>query len=145
MIQQVSRWFRKYSHSEIHYSSLGVPPAQDSGGVSYKLDDIKVQYHPHSGRDQQVHRFSDYKRDQASHKPPPARDREPWQPFRSRLDFEIAELALHASLNKDETNRLISLVHRAAGGREPFSLTSYKEVSETWSRSSHRFTAVSWM
>ncbi|KAF9235747.1 hypothetical protein BU15DRAFT_77676 [Melanogaster broomeanus] len=115
-------------------------PYDPAGDVSYELDDIKVQYHPRSGRDQQVHRFSDYKRDQASNKPSPVCDQEPWKPFRSRLDFEIAELALHASLNKDETNRLISLVHRAAGGSELFSLMNYKEVSETWSQSSHRFT-----
>ncbi|KAF8835863.1 hypothetical protein BDN67DRAFT_992304 [Paxillus ammoniavirescens] len=49
-------------------------------------------------------------------------------------DIKIAELALHASLNKDGTNWLIRLVHCAAGGHEPFLLTSYKEVSETWSR-----------
>lgn len=115
----------------------------DGGGVSYELDDIKVEYHPHSGRAQQVHRFSDYKRGQASKRPFLTCDRQPWQPFRSRLDFEFAELALHASLSKDETNRLINLVHRAVGGDEAFSLTNHKEVSETWSRVAHRFTPVS--
>ncbi|KIJ58540.1 hypothetical protein HYDPIDRAFT_184182 [Hydnomerulius pinastri MD-312] len=119
---------------------LAVAPSQEGGDMPYEVDDIKVAHHPRSGRAQHVHRFSDYKRNQASHKPSLPRDRQPWQPFRSRLDFEIAELALHAALSKDETNQLISLVHRAVSGHETFSLTNHKEVSETWSRTSHRFT-----
>ncbi|KIK78412.1 hypothetical protein PAXRUDRAFT_164102, partial [Paxillus rubicundulus Ve08.2h10] len=105
-----------------------------------ELDDIKVEYHPHSGRPQQVYQFSDYKQDQASQRPSLTHDQQPWKPFHSCLNFEFVELALYASLSKDETNRLINLVHRAMGGNESFSLTNHKEVSETWSRVAHCFT-----
>ena len=62
--------------------------------------------------------------------------------FRSRLDFEFAELALQAALSKEETGRLIKLVQRAITGKEQFTLATHKEVHETWTSLEHRFTPI---
>lgn len=35
---------------------------------------------------------------------------EPWHPFNSQLDFELAELILETHLNKDQTNSLLLLI-----------------------------------
>ncbi|KAG6896264.1 hypothetical protein C0992_009421 [Termitomyces sp. T32_za158] len=70
---------------------------------------FKVEYHPHSGIPTKIGSYSDCFPQTTI--PPP--DFEPWKPFKSRLDFEIAELGLEAALNKSQLDRLIKLFHRA--------------------------------
>ena len=108
-------------------------------------DDIKIQYHPSSGLSAQVFYFDDYK----SGDPPTVGvshlgDNEPWKPFCSRLDFEFAEVALQAALNKEQTNTLIRLMHSAQQSHDSFTLSSYKELTGIWKEASkaHSVTAV---
>ncbi|KAG1833243.1 hypothetical protein DFJ58DRAFT_613551, partial [Suillus subalutaceus] len=54
------------------------------------INDIKVEYHPHSKHPSTIHHFSDFSRDRPSEGQVPRKD-SPWEPFRTRLDFEIAE------------------------------------------------------
>ncbi|KAI6127987.1 hypothetical protein EDD16DRAFT_1690555 [Pisolithus croceorrhizus] len=54
---------------------------------------------------------------------------DPWYPFRSRLDFEFAELALEAALNKEQVNRLLRL------------MKSIRRRASTWRAASHHMTA----
>ncbi|EDQ98680.1 uncharacterized protein LACBIDRAFT_335746 [Laccaria bicolor S238N-H82] len=54
------------------------------------LDDIKVEYHPQSGKPTHVYHFEDYTTSSEGTANMPV-DPEPWRPFRSRLDFEIAQ------------------------------------------------------
>ncbi|KAG1788983.1 uncharacterized protein HD556DRAFT_1433910 [Suillus plorans] len=91
-----------------------------------QLDDIKVDYHPHSQIPSTIHHFADFSRTRPTEASVP-RNHAPWEPFRTRLDFEVAEIALEAALNTDQTNRLLSLVHRSA-------------LRELWSTASQRFT-----
>ncbi|KAI0055128.1 hypothetical protein BV25DRAFT_1816053 [Artomyces pyxidatus] len=92
-------------------------------------DDIKVEYHPSSGRPTKIHRFEDFKR-QASAKPPAPDSEEPWLPFRSREDFEFAEIALDAALNQRQTDALISFIHRCVKRQhsESFTLSNHAEM-----------------
>ena len=39
--------------------------------------------------------------------------KEPWHPFRSRLDFDVVNFSLQNAFNKEETNTLILLIKRA--------------------------------
>ncbi|KAG9316513.1 hypothetical protein JVU11DRAFT_2562 [Chiua virens] len=119
--------------------TLGVDLAYEEAAQDNEKGDIKVEYHPHSGYAQEVHQFLEYQKNQASKSVTPCH-KQPWEPFHSCLDFKIAELMLHAALNKNETNWLISLIHCAVGGKESFSLTSHKEINEIWSGASHCFT-----
>ncbi|KAG6377901.1 hypothetical protein JVT61DRAFT_14690 [Boletus reticuloceps] len=119
-------------------SMAGSAPA---AAEQYKRDDIKVEYHPRSRRRERVYPFEDFRQAKSS-KPPPLCNTVPWSPFRSRLDFEVAELALHAALSKDETDQLVNLIRRAMGGQEAFMLTGDKEIHEIWESASHRYTQV---
>ncbi|KAG2127657.1 hypothetical protein DEU56DRAFT_694813, partial [Suillus clintonianus] len=56
----------------------------------------------------------------------------PWEPFRTRLDFEVAEITLAASMTKDQTNRLFELMRRAVSAQEDFTLQSHDEVRTLW-------------
>ncbi|EKM75949.1 hypothetical protein AGABI1DRAFT_45660 [Agaricus bisporus var. burnettii JB137-S8] len=97
-------------------------------------DYILTDYHPHSGRNHTFHTLSDYGRQRSSELPP---DKEPWRPFRTRLDFEICELALESYLNKKQIKKLITLINKAViagpgNEREGFTISSVDEVERLW-------------
>ena len=90
-------------------------------GEERMQDDIKTIYHPHSGLASKIQRFEGYSTDRCCEDVSiPA---EPWRPFRSRLDFEVAELTLATYMNEEEINTLCSLIHCAASGFEKFTIT----------------------
>jgi hypothetical protein len=105
-------------------------------------DDIKTEYHPSSGRATEIHHFEDYRlyTDHEQSVPPTA---EPWKPFQTRLDFEVAELALQAALTKEQIDTLLSLMHKCADGSDILTLTSSQELNETWNQASDLLTSVS--
>ncbi|KAG1797456.1 uncharacterized protein HD556DRAFT_1233350 [Suillus plorans] len=96
------------------------------------LDTFKTEYHPHSGRATSVESFSTFGRKE--HQLPPIVDNEPWQPFACRADFEFAELAHQAALNKNQTDELLRLIWRIADGQVKFTFKSHGDVSKAWDR-----------
>ncbi|KAJ6552667.1 hypothetical protein DFH09DRAFT_1085839 [Mycena vulgaris] len=74
-------------------------------------EDIKRIFHPHSKHQVYFGSFDAYLKSNMAERPVPA-DTEPWRPFRSRLDFEVAEFCEQIMLNKDFTATLISLIRR---------------------------------
>lgn len=96
-----------------------------------QLDDIKIEYHPKSGMREKVFRFHDYTdaRPAPSHPPDP----EPWKPFRTRLDFEIADLLLDTRMNKKQSSRLLSLIHRCIKDPQSFTLSDSDDLDKVWS------------
>ncbi|KAG2090890.1 uncharacterized protein F5147DRAFT_755445 [Suillus discolor] len=64
----------------------------------------------------------------------------PWEPFQTWLNFEVAEIALEAALTAEQTNHLLSLIHRSARRDETFTLQNHDEVQELWSTASQCFT-----
>lgn len=103
-------------------------------------------YHPHSGLAPTLDHFGDYKRSPDSsgdvRRPVPP-DETPWEPFRSRLDFEFAELATEARLNRSQIERLLRIMNKAAENGSQFTLRSYKDLEDTWERASHSQSLVS--
>jgi hypothetical protein len=107
-----------------------------------QIDDFRTEYHPSSGRPPILQRFEDYGQHNPSIAVTPS-DERPWEPFRSRLDFEIAELALEAALNKKQTDRLLSLFDRCARQLDNFTLRNHADMSKLWDLASDRCTHVS--
>ncbi|KAJ7508184.1 hypothetical protein B0H11DRAFT_1848468 [Mycena galericulata] len=67
-------------------------------------------------------------------------DPQPWRPFRSQLDFEVAEFCEDNLLNKDSTETLISLIRRCIFNPDEFTLTGQCELDELWDLASHKCT-----
>ncbi|KAG1864363.1 hypothetical protein F4604DRAFT_1893404 [Suillus subluteus] len=115
----------------------------------FQVDDIKCEYHPSSRIAPEVHAFNEFKRRPtplASSAPP---NKRPWALFKSRLEFEIAELALEACLNNDQTDRLIKFCNRCASQQEKFTFQNHKDIHKRWDAISHRTTGftqdvISW-
>ncbi|KAG1738319.1 uncharacterized protein EDB91DRAFT_1237726 [Suillus paluster] len=99
---------------------------------------MKTEYHPNSGIPAQTRTFLTFQRNNLED--PPIPDTQPWVPFRSHLDFEVAELAHEAALSQPQIDRLINLLHRSKQDSESFTLRNYKDVQNTWSAISHRLT-----
>jgi hypothetical protein len=117
------------------------PPTYNINTTEPELDDIKIEYHPRSGRPPQFFHFGDYTTDLPEMDIPI--DPEPWKPFRSRLDFELAELILDTHMNKAQTNALISIIHRCVLEPHSFTLKNEGDLARIWENASTRATKVS--
>ena len=106
--------------------------------VGPQLHEIKIIYHPASKRPEQHFGINDNlpgmsaSESTGSQPSDTAAVEEPWHPFRSRLDFEIAELSLNAHLSKADTEHLLSIIRRCIENPEQFTLSSHKDLSEYW-------------
>lgn len=101
-----------------------------------QYDDYKTVHHPHSKLSTTVCRFEDYSPHEdtsASNKEDaPETDKTPWSPFRTRLDFEFAELIQECRMNKPQTDRLIKLISTALDSPEQFQLIDEEDLAKTW-------------
>ena len=107
------------------------------------LDDIKIEFHPNSGKPAQIFHFDEYTSSSKTSLNNPI-DSEPWKPFRSCLDFEIAELMLDTHMNKSQTNRLLSLIHRCIKTPAEFTLENSTELENVWENARMAHTSGVW-
>jgi hypothetical protein len=104
-------------------------------------DDIKTEYHPHSSCITRIDHINEYEFPSAEAPRPKPLD-EPWRPFRSRIDFEFAEIALKSHLNKKTVNTLIKILHACSSGAAKFTLNSHDEMREILQGASNKLTPV---
>lgn len=119
--------------------------SQDSGSLvdetSHLKDDIRREYHPNSGREPEIINFEDYKSSSPSNIP--LGEPEPWLPFKTREDFEFAEIALATAMSKVQVNATIDLLHRCIKkGKGSFTLANFNEMRETLKVASNRLPKV---
>ncbi|KAG2123498.1 hypothetical protein BD769DRAFT_1628911 [Suillus cothurnatus] len=77
----------------------------------------QTEYHPSSGREPLHQAFNEFRVNVHDTTEGLPVDEEPWHPFSSQGDFEFAEIALDASLNKSHIDGLLSLIARIATGQ----------------------------
>ncbi|KAG1843785.1 hypothetical protein DFJ58DRAFT_731459 [Suillus subalutaceus] len=117
----------------------GVIPAHELSAdeeITLNIDDIRTEFHPHSEIPMQTQTFSTFQCDISQD--PPIPNKQPWEPFQSRLDFDVAELAHKTALRKPQIERLINLLHRLK--QESFTLHNHNDIHKTWNAMSHRLT-----
>ncbi|KAG1796452.1 uncharacterized protein HD556DRAFT_1431467 [Suillus plorans] len=81
--------------------------------------EFKTMYHPSAGREPLLQTFEEFGVNSHPEEELPV-DEEPWRPFCSRGDFEFAEIALNAALNKSQINALLALIGRISRGESRF-------------------------
>lgn len=104
-------------------------------------DDIRIEYHPSSGREPETFAFEDFVR-VAPDSPPYPVDLDPWVPFNSREDFEFAELALATGMSKAQVNAMIDLFHKCIKKEGSFTLSNYAEMHKKLALASERLPKV---
>lgn len=107
---------------------------------SYMDNDIRVEYHPNSGRQADVFKFNDYCQPTTAVNTPA--DPEPWAPFRTREDFEFAEIALETGMSMGQVDALIKLFHKCIKGEGSFTISSHKDMADTFKIAANRLTKV---
>ena len=72
---------------------------------------ILIEYHPHSGKITRILSPEEFKESLGDYlEPMDQPDDEPWRPFRSREDFEFADLVHDAALNQTQIEWLMKFV-----------------------------------
>jgi len=115
------------------------------------LNDIKIVYHPHSDQVTEHIWVDDYHSrvsgsipsTNPSHPESEPQLLEPWHPFHSHLDFEVAEFTLNMHLNKAETEALLSLIQCCIKDPEQHTLKDHKEIAEYWDLAQIKIKTVS--
>lgn len=114
-----------------------IPPS----APPFVLDNFKTEYHPRARHDLLIQCFEEF-----SHsRPAPDFSKvnpEPWWPFSSRIDFEFAEFALDAALNRRQVSALLNLVDCVTANRTQLTFRTYDDVMHAWSAASHKQPAV---
>nr|GAT48876.1 predicted protein [Mycena chlorophos] len=94
--------------------------------------EIRRIFHPDSGRETVYQTRYDYRKSRMPPKRRAATNSKPWQPFSSRLDFEVADFVQRAMLNKGQTEALISLIRRCASNIDNFTLHTQRDLERVW-------------
>jgi len=116
------------------------PDDTSDGSCSAQDGDIRIEYHPNSGRNPKTYEFEAFTQE-ALHSTPT--DFEPWAPFKTREDFEFAALMQDAGMSKAQVNKLIGLFHRCVeGGKGSFMLSSYDEMHDILTLASEQLPKV---
>ncbi|OBZ74321.1 hypothetical protein A0H81_05715 [Grifola frondosa] len=134
--------------SDFDTSNLSAPQSpsrsttelEDDSGRVPQLDDIKTEYHPSSKHPTEICRFDEYGHQNTTSFALPQVREDPWQPFRTRLDYEFGEIAQEAALNQKQTDALIRLFHKCASGQDSFTLSNHAELQKTWELAKHKMT-----
>ncbi|KAF8166644.1 hypothetical protein K438DRAFT_1525041, partial [Mycena galopus ATCC 62051] len=98
------------------------------------------EFHPHSGLPPEHHSLDEYLRREASRQPLPSTDAQPWLPFCSRLNFEVAEVAQENMLNCVATNKLIALIRRYRANLKDFTIKNFEDMNKQWEAASKKCT-----
>ncbi|KAJ3832869.1 hypothetical protein F5878DRAFT_591241 [Lentinula raphanica] len=103
-----------------------------------QANDIKIEYHPSSGKPAKILHFHEYGECRNHDHVPIPPDPAPWKPWRSRVDFEVATLALESSMSEDQINKLINILQRVGQGSDNFTLKNNKEMQTMWDLAAER-------
>ena len=108
-----------------------------------------MEYHPRSNQEAKHFQFDDYEwgtwaeNTGANIKFQAAENCEPWRPFSSQLDFEIAELMQETHMNSSQQNALLALIRRCIQHPDSFTLQTSKDTADTWAAARTRTASVS--
>ncbi|KAJ7708065.1 hypothetical protein B0H17DRAFT_1156022 [Mycena rosella] len=130
-IEEKNTQFIKRLQAEKQNPGCGEDPASDEYGPDTEQpvpgptppEEVKRIFHPHSKRSPTFQSFNEYVASSVAEQPAPVDD-QPWRPFRSQLDFEVAEFCENNMLNKDSTETLISLIRRCGSNPTEFTLAN---------------------
>lgn len=97
-------------------------------------DDIKVETHPSAKIPPALFSYEDYNANLPKPDPmvvKPAKH-DPWFPFRSRLDFDVAEFMQAHRFNNQQSKEFMELIERIRQHPREYHLRDVKEVNDLW-------------
>jgi hypothetical protein len=113
-----------------------------TGTATPELNDIMTEFHPSCQHSPTIEPMDKYGFKKPSLSVP---ELKPWEPFQTRLDFEVSKLALEAMLNQSQIKCLVNLIHQAVEKEtkdDVFTIKSASEMKELWKLASGKCTGV---
>lgn len=113
--------------------SLTTAGSSNEHQINPSISDIKTKYHPHSKQPPDHIPLNEYrarKRKIKTTQRPPTK--QPWKPFQTRAEFKFAEVALKASLTKNQVNSLIEIMKHCINGEDKFEINNHAHLCEIW-------------
>jgi hypothetical protein len=107
------------------------------------LDTFKIEFHPNAHCEPVIEHFSAFGCIEADNMRPCIDDEAPWTLFKSHADFEFAEIAHQATLNKDQTDCMLKLLWRIVDSNTNFTLKSHADLLKAWDLVASQMTPVS--
>ncbi|KAG0696993.1 hypothetical protein DFH29DRAFT_984460 [Suillus ampliporus] len=101
--------------------------------------EFKIEYHPSAAREPLLQTFEEFGVNLHPEEELPV-DEEPWRPFHSRGDFEFAEIALNAALNKSQIDGLLGLIGRISRGESKITLANDNDLCQAWEHATTQVT-----
>ncbi|KAG1830270.1 hypothetical protein DFJ58DRAFT_737038 [Suillus subalutaceus] len=101
--------------------------------------EFKTVYHPSARREPLLQTFEEFGVNTRPEEELPV-DEEPWRPFCSRGDFEFAEIALNAALNKSHIDGLLALIGRISRGESRVTFKNDIELRKAWEHATAQVT-----
>ncbi|KAG1849251.1 hypothetical protein F4604DRAFT_1593550 [Suillus subluteus] len=101
--------------------------------------EFRTEYHPSADREPLHQAFDEFGINAHPEEQLPINE-EPWRPFVSRGDFEFAEIALDAALNKSQINGLLALIGRISRGETQMTLKNDADLCKAWEHATEQVT-----
>ena len=101
------------------------PTSQSASDTERRVDDIKVEYHPASGRSTKIYHLEDYQRERPKRAAFTEDFSTPWAPFNSLQDFLFAEVALDCELKPEQVQTLLDITNDARSPDAAFTLRTF--------------------
>ncbi|KIK32474.1 hypothetical protein CY34DRAFT_101437, partial [Suillus luteus UH-Slu-Lm8-n1] len=101
--------------------------------------EFKTVYHPSAHREPLLQSFEEFGINSCPEEELPV-DEEPWRPFCSCGDFEFAEIALSAALNKSHIDSLLGLIGHISRGESRVTFTNDNELRKAWEHATAQVT-----
>jgi hypothetical protein len=113
------------------------------GGNVPQPGDIQITHHPRSNKDTQTMGREEFRKQVNVSEPTGPPLKEPWLPFRSREDFEFAEIVHDAAMNQSQIDNLIKFFQHCEQNPGKFTLNNCQDLKKSWQESSALLTNVS--
>ncbi|KAJ3519256.1 hypothetical protein NMY22_g13291 [Coprinellus aureogranulatus] len=120
-------------------SPSNIQQAQPMGDDSrFSAGTIKVEYPANRKRKPDI--FENQTAYNENKRPKQLRDfgtNPPWHPFKTRSDYDFAELVFRAAMTKEQITSLLAVVNRCIDGKDKLSFSSYADVHDSLSEARH--------
>ena len=124
-------------------ANSGTDHLESKADPSLDNGEVRIEFHPNSRRSPIVLSPDKFKRwSSGDGDPAPPCVEEPWLPFRSREDFEFAQLVHNAALNKKQVDCLVKLIKRCERNPGTFTFEGVQDVDNSWEDASKLLTPV---
>ena len=123
-------------------TSYDEPVPAPQGDDQPRIDDIRVEYHPKSGRGTKIYHFEDFERERPKWAAFGKDSHKPYAPFNSLEDFKFAEVALQGGLSREQVEVLLGIIEGARGSESAFTLRSWDDLQLAWEKASVHYPPV---